>query len=330
MILKERDPLHHNDSGKFEKAGAEAEEQLAHYLRRAFLDHPDIWVFNDLRFEDVTDDVVQIDHLILHKHGLIVVESKSVTSEVKVNAQGEWVRIWNGRPQGMPSPVQQAKRQFQFLQRALDGNAEHMLGKFLGMQKRFGGFAWDVLVAISDRGIIDRHRESDCPEVCKADLIPEKIRARFNELHRKSSLLSMSLDPALSFTRDDMERIAKFLVDHHFPRTAEKPDRLSVPRKEAPENLAASVRPPLPEAERVPSSPILTLAEKCRKCAQPTSIEWGRYGYYWKCHACGLNLPIQEGCAKCKGKLFLRKEGAKYFGRCEACKSAEFLYFVAN
>lgn len=47
-----------------------------------------IYVFNDLRLEQ-EQDAAQIDHLILHRYGATIVESKSVTTRIQVNEQGE-------------------------------------------------------------------------------------------------------------------------------------------------------------------------------------------------------------------------------------------------
>ena len=48
MILKEKSSLSPTD--KFGQAGYQAEMQMAFYLRRAFGELPDVYVFNDLRF----------------------------------------------------------------------------------------------------------------------------------------------------------------------------------------------------------------------------------------------------------------------------------------
>jgi len=74
MIIKERNSAEHQETDKFSVAGAEAEEKMAFYLRRMFSNDKNIFVFNDLRFKDDSDDRVQIDHLILHRHGFIIVE----------------------------------------------------------------------------------------------------------------------------------------------------------------------------------------------------------------------------------------------------------------
>lgn len=47
---------------------------------------------------------------------------KRVTTMVRVNACGEWVRWNNGGPRGMPSPLLQARHQLDVLDRLLGRN----------------------------------------------------------------------------------------------------------------------------------------------------------------------------------------------------------------
>jgi hypothetical protein len=62
VIIKEVDSITTTD--KFSKAGFKAEEEMAHYLSRAFKDTKDILVLNGIRLESGNDSV-QIDHLII-------------------------------------------------------------------------------------------------------------------------------------------------------------------------------------------------------------------------------------------------------------------------
>ncbi|MYE83636.1 MAG: NERD domain-containing protein [Gammaproteobacteria bacterium] len=101
------------------RAGAAAERQMAHYLQRAFAQKADIQVLHNVRLEDRkqpehdgSPGVCQIDHLILHRWGLFIIESKSVIEEIRVRSDGsggdEWTRTYAGREVGMASPIQQA------------------------------------------------------------------------------------------------------------------------------------------------------------------------------------------------------------------------------
>ena len=64
---------------------------------------------------------------------MFIIESKSVTEEVRVrpdNTGGDqWSRVYQGRESGMPSPIQQARRQAGFLRTFLERHREQLLGK---------------------------------------------------------------------------------------------------------------------------------------------------------------------------------------------------------
>ena len=122
------------------QTGANAERQMAHCLHRAFAKDPDVHVLHDLWLRNPeqpehtsTPGTCRIDHLLIHRWGMFIVESKSVTSEVRVrpdNTDGdEWTRVWNGAEKGIPSPIHQAKRQAQFLRTYLQHHKLELLGR---------------------------------------------------------------------------------------------------------------------------------------------------------------------------------------------------------
>lgn len=314
MIIKERNPEEHRETDKYSVAGAKAEEQMAFYLRRAFSEDPNIFVFNDLRFEDESGDAAQIDHLVLHRHGFVIIESKSVSTGVSVNEHGEWVRFWEGKPQGMPSPIQQAKLQGEFLRKGINEFAEKLLNKALFglLQQRFGSCPFEVIVAISDKGSIKRGVE--IPEVIKADQVCDRIREIYKRHKKAGSVVGVctsslkSNDGIYKFSDEEMQRISKFLTDYHCPL---KPQKQSPPAsvKEAP---AAYTNPPTP----APKTAGLGI---CDKCGAQAEILWGKFSYYWKCRACENNMPIKEFCPTCKEKMKLRKQKNTFFIKCEPC-----------
>jgi len=328
MIAKERNPEEHPEADKFSKAGSHSEEQLAFYLRRSFVDEPDVLVVNDLRLMDDKHDVAQVDHLILHRHGFVVIESKSVSTSVKVNKLGEWSRMWNGRYEGMPSPVQQAKRQIDFLRRVLIEYTEQLVGKMLGfVQKGFRNCPFEILVAVSDHATIVR--DIEIPEVVKADQVPERILEIIKRHNRASSLFNLSpstlnwnnMDGVYNFRDEEMQNIAKFLVEHHYPLKEEK------------RQAAKEQRTPVPETPPpVPQKPSPGGLGVCPKCGKQAVIIWGGHNYFWKCPACEKNFPLKEYCPTCRQKMMLRKDKNRYFIYCGLCKTPERLYceFVAE
>ncbi|WP_189011088.1 nuclease-related domain-containing protein [Deinococcus malanensis] len=346
MIVKDHQAPPTSD--RFQRAGDEAEKQMAFYLRRAYGSDPDVHVFHNLRFER-GQEAAQIDHLVLHRSGAIIVESKSVTSAVRINEREEWARQWNGRWAGMPSPVLQAKRQADFLRSFLDAHKEDLLGKALfGLkQKTFRAFVIDVVVAISDQGVVQH--KGKLPDVRKADQVPDRVRQLIADHIQLAHPLSK--DPrsntwGVTITPEELARVSAFLRARHTPRvqegdpTASAPagstlsaptatyGRYATPPPGASPALSVSVEPPPPSAPvSVPPAPMATAsgpsAVTCRHC-QSSNVEvaYGKYGYYIKCLDCDGNTRIQLTCPTCQAKAKLRKAGSEFFAECSACDSS--------
>ncbi len=60
----------------------------------------DIIVFSDIGIQ-MDDDISQMAHLVIHTFGVTIIESKSVTSEISSNEQGEWIRHYKNQSKGM-------------------------------------------------------------------------------------------------------------------------------------------------------------------------------------------------------------------------------------
>ncbi len=339
MICKERDAIEHPENDRFSKAGAKAEKQMAFYLKREFATDDLIVVFNDLRLVDEMGDACQIDHLVLHQHGFMIVESKSVSSKVKVNEHGEWSRLWGSRWKGMASPLQQGALQGALLRKIIAAHAQTMVGKnLLGKQIRFVNTPIEVLVAVSDHGEIHREGFED-PNVLKADQVPARIRdiirrhkktrAIFN--FSKEALDLKNMDGVYNFKEQEMESISGFLVSQHTPATVPSASTYptAVPQRQAvAENTVhydAATPPPLPKELPPPAPDADAGMGLCKSCDVQCMIKWGRYGYYWKCLQCDANMPIKEFCPSCKTKQKLRTDKQRFFIRCEPCET-ERLY----
>ena len=316
MIVKELDVFASAD--KLMKAGRVAEEQMVFYLRRSFSSDRHIHVFNGIRLEK-DDDAAQIDHLILHKYGIIIIESKSVTTQIKVNEHGEWMRQFNGSLKGMPSPILQAKRQAEFLTNYLEAHAEVLLSKFLGIQSHFIRMPIDILVAISDSGIINRSNKLTLDEVCKADQASSKIKGIFEKRRQLNSVFNFNLNNAgYELREDELSKISDFLLKHH------KPIMLNASAPSSPSN-----QPPISKPKPVlkTSPPKLAQQPACRHCqSNRLAVVYGKYGYYFKCLQCQGNTPINTICNDCGGKQKIRKSNTQFYTECESCQTSELFY----
>ena len=344
MIVKHAEP-HAESSDPRLRAGAEAERQMAFYLHRDFASEAGLLVLNDLRLVDPDQPehdgrpgVCQVDHLVLHRWGAFIIESKSVTDEVSVRDDGaggdEWTRRYRGREHGFPSPIQQARRQGEFLRAFLQRCRQELLGKMpTGLrtlsklmagtdQRGFGTMPIQIIVAISDRGKIrriNRWKEPTAPFrtfVSKADLVPAKIREESGKHKAAGGLLSEAKGEygVWSMKAEEVSAVAEFLAARHEARTrAEQFVQAAAP--------VASSTAPRPKPAAAP-----TAGTACKGCGgTELSAQWGKYGYYWKCLGCGTNTSMPTVCSACgaeghRGKgIRIRKDGPKYFRACEQC-----------
>jgi len=66
----------------------------------------------------------------------------------------------------------------------------------------------------------------------------------------------------------------------------------------------------------------------CRKCnSQKIEIQYGKFGYYFKCNDCAGNTPIKLACGTLGHNERIRKDGKKFLRECSDCGSSS-VYFV--
>ncbi|WP_417377377.1 nuclease-related domain-containing protein [Gimesia maris] len=340
MIVKEKEGSIPTD--KMGRAGYDAEKQMAFYLRRAFSESPDIFVFNDIRFVR-NGEAAQIDHLVLHRYGFFLIESKSVTGAIEVNKQLEFVRVFGRQRKGMKSPITQVKMQADLLQALLNDNKESLRRKLmLGMvQGSFGEQRFDRLVAVSDNGIINR-KGCDPPGLVKADrvasvvedLIARRDKTRgFTGAMRlafadKKTTKQLQEDDMPAFTAGELDLICSFLLDNDQPYVQPPPvvgQVVSPP--ETPPPLPAAAIVPSVAAQIVRESPAQTQSSfSCRHCnATNVEIIYGQYGYYFKCNDCSKNTKIDFTC-RCGVKSKISKKGQVFSWKCSSCGNNDHFY----
>ncbi|MCE1182997.1 MAG: NERD domain-containing protein [Rhodocyclales bacterium] len=300
MIYKELDAFSGDD--KFARAGRAAEERMAFYLKRFFAADPELLVLNGIRLEHA-DDAAQVDHLIIHPYGLVIVESKSVHGKIQIKDDGQWIRWFNGnQSKGIASPLTQARMQAQFFRECL--------GIASKQPAIFRDIPIDILVAISDDGVIVWPKSGPVDGVCKADQIPEKITALRAE-RAKSGGVSLSAI--------NREKIAEFLKVKNTPL-------YPVATSAVEAQVAEPPPPPMldePIAEALPSAASVA---KCRHCgSEELEIRYG-FSYYFACKACKKSTPIEPVCPVCEKAARLRKQKQEFFIDCTEGHSS--LYFV--
>ena len=335
--------------------GAAAERRVAYHLQSSFEDHPDVHVLHDLRIEDPeqpepdgSPGVCLIDHLIVHRWGLFVVESKSVAGEVAVRSDGsggyEWTRFCRGRETGMPCPVERAETQAEFLRGFLERRREELVGRqpfgFRTFAKLVDGTdqlgfrraPLQLVFAVSDYGIFERIEgrkqpgKSFPPIVGKADTIPDKV-CREIERHRTGASI-LRVGPGRAYggwrmaSRDAAE-VAGFLAALNGDDPDNRPGRC--------DNPAVNGIPRRNGAGR--GDAVRAGEAACRHCdGRALTAGSGEYGYFWTCDSCGRNTSMPLLCSSCgaKGrgdaKVRIRSEGDAYLRDCRECGLSETIW----
>jgi len=341
MVLKpyvdseERDPRR--------SAGRRAERQMAHYLDRHFGDATNVLLLHDLRIE-LGGEVAQMDHLVVHSFGVAIVESKSVTTEVRINAAGEWERWWDRRWQGMRDPILQGERQGMLLKKLLTSRQAELLDKavFGLLQGNFKNMALDVFAAISDQGRISRAEKGQAPRVLKADAVPNAIQDVIAGYRHATGTFSGTIREAREaprvFKDDEVLRIGHFLRTRHVvvregvaPSEPVLPARVDTAtrrpgagrQRDAAPTPAGATPPPAP-----PDPPVAAadagdgdvVLVVCRACGgSDLEARIGKLGPYGRCRACGTNTPVRMRCAGCGESVRVERAPGGFAGVCGAC-----------
>jgi hypothetical protein len=289
------------------KAGIRGENDAAYLINNDYGSSSKNWcVIHDLRLEH-DGRVAQIDHLLINRWmDFYVLESKHFNSGVKINERGEFERWneWKRSYEGMPSPLEQNERHIQVLRDILH-RIELPTRLGLKITPNFYSF---ILVNSSARIILPK--KFDVSRVIKADQLKKYIQRDINETSTIGTLASV----AKIVSSETMENVAKQLVALHKPL------------------LPATSRQFSPPATTL-DSPVVTTPLKsmeapiCKACkGNKGSIEYGKYGYYFKCEACGENTSQKQTC-KPGHEPRLRKDKSRFFRECPQCGTST-LYFT--
>jgi Nuclease-related domain len=315
-------------------AGIAAERQMAFYLEEAFRRDPCVRLFHNVYFEGDAGVKHQIDHLVVHRLGMVIVESKSVATAVKVDVRGDWTRIRGNKEEGMPCPVAQAERQAIALKQLLEDRYDD-----LGLRdtKKLRKLHVSCVVAISDNGrwIDDRPVPQSSLPVYKADRIAARVQAEFQRHGNAIKLLSKSDIPygRLEFGDASFEKLLTFVGSLKGTtserRVATKPVSPSdgfTPMfanvAKAPSDLSEPGTEITTVKEVADIKPILSQPFACVSCGSPVgTAKAGVRGLaaYIKCSPCGKNNAAPTKCHHCANTISPTVATQGLVIQCDSC-----------
>ncbi|CAG4968819.1 nuclease-related domain-containing protein [Novilysobacter luteus] len=324
------------------RAGERAEREAAYLIDFDYAASPNWAVIHDLRIEHA-GRVAQIDHLLINRWmDIYALETKSFHSGVKINDDGEFLRWNNYRKtyEGMASPLQQSERHIQVLRDVVAGIA---LPTRLGVRI---APAFHSFVLVSPNAKIYRPKRFDTSRVIKADQLKKAI---WRDIDSENGLIALLKTAAKIVSGDTIEYVARQLAALHQPQ--EESGQRAAGREDdvTGQPLRASVRPDgrieptidfasgfatargsstIPSGVQYGATNSGTDVAQCacKSCrSSEGSVLSGRYGYYFKCAACGTNTAIRFTCAPGHTPR-LRGERGAFYRECAQCGSSELFH----
>lgn len=298
------------------KAGLKGETESAYLIDFDFATSPNWAVLHDLRLVD-GQRTAQIDHILINRWmEFFVLETKHFNAGVKITNDGEFLR-WDPRNktyQGMPSPLQQNERHIAVLADVV---------KNLSLPSRLGmriAPAFHSLVLVAPSARIMRPDRFDTSRVIKADQLKPRI---WREIDNPSPVAFLLKSAVRLVNAETVELVARQLASLHQPVNFKAaPSAAPVaPAQRAHARVEPTLGKPIasstllsaPAIEPEASGPI------CKRCQSTAGlIQYGRYGYYFKCAACDTNTALRPTCQPGHHPR-LRKQRQEFFRDCPEC-----------
>ncbi len=200
-------------------SGEQGEYNSAYFIDFYYTSSKNTAIIHDLRIE-CNGQVAQIDHLLVNRmYHFDVIESKNYSSQVTINANGEF-QIFDEYKQkyiGIDSPIEQTKRHIKILEEFL--KQEDILPKKLGIPVKptFGNF-----VLFSPRSVIERPnpRNFNTDIIVKADAfksVRDKLIDREAEQIGNFVGNIMGIAKFVSTPEEEIKEFAQKLASYHKP-----------------------------------------------------------------------------------------------------------------
>lgn len=299
------------------RSGIKGEQESAYILDFDLKDSVNRAVIHDLRLE-INGRVAQIDHLVINRClDVFVLETKNFHAGFKITEDGEFLR-WNSFKksfEGMASPLAQNERHITVLK---DVFAQIDMPTRLGIRLS-PSFHSYVLVASSAR--IDRPVKFDSSQVVKADAWPKTLEKYVDDL----GVLSTFASAARMVSSETLIDVCKKIIALHKPISFNYAAKFGITDvQDAP---AEPVAIPAQAAQQTADVREAPETVQCRSCqSQTISIQYGKFGYYFKCGSCDGNTPIKINCGQSGHKERLRKEGPSFYRECADCKTSSLFF----
>lgn len=303
-------------------AGIKGESEAAYHLDFHFKASKNTIVIHDLRL--VYDDrVAQIDHLVIHRTlNIYVLETKHFNSGFKISDNGEFLQ-WNNylkKFEGMASPIAQNERHIAVLKDLFNDVIEVPTRLGIKLQPIFHS-----RILVNPKARVDRSPVFDSKSVVKVDLFFDAIK---KDMDNKGVFELL----AKASSREEVLHFSKHLINQHKPVSVDYAAKFSLKAVLKEKTALPTIKKVLSSKSTVTHQVKQELAPyqayQCGKCSSTNiKVEYGKFGYYFKCTDCDGNTSIKINCGKDDGhKARLRKERNKFYQECVECETSTLFF----
>ncbi|AJY69629.1 hypothetical protein RW64_08420 [Geobacter sulfurreducens] len=306
------------------RAGIKAEQEAAYLIDFDLGKSQNTLVIHDLRLE-IGGRVAQIDHLLINRTlNIFVLETKHFHAGLKITDDGEFMS-WNDFKkcyEGMPSPFAQNERHIAVLTDAL---ARIDMPSKIGLRLSPVCHSY---VLVSSKARIDRPKKFDTSRIIKSDM----LSATLDKFFDKAGVIEVVGSLARCLSAETLEKVGKTLFRMHRPASFDYAAKFGIQQVQQSAPSVTAAPSVVAKSESAPQ--VVTSSGKpadqhtCRECkSTKLSVQYGKYGYYFKCGNCESNTPIKISCGKNGHKERIRKDGLNFYRECSDCGSST-LFFV--
>jgi len=296
-----------------------AEKDNAYYIDFRFKDNSKNILLHDIRIEH-EGKVAQIDHIIINRLGIEVLESKSFTGTLTIKGDGSLNVEYGKQIQTFPNPIEQNNRHAQILADFIKANME------LPSNIKLLGIPISSTVLINPKTTITNN------SLPKGFNRADSFTTHWDERVDKMSTLSVFKTLGTMMSLDKAKEIADFLIKHHKPKVHDYTKKYPIKKEEKTEEtikkqptqsfIKKSILKDSPPTNNTNSH-----TQLCSKCkSSDLEIHYGKYGYYFKCLSCDGNTSIQLTCTTDKCKPQIQKNKLNFYKICKVCDTNELFF----
>jgi len=300
------------------RAGIKGERESSFHLNDFFKDSKNIYIIHDLRIEH-NGRVAQIDHILINRlFEVYVLETKQLHAGMKISEDGEFSQ-WNNYKksyEGMASPLAQNIRHIDVLKEVFRDKVE--LPKRLGFKLKPKLYS---RILVNSKARIIRPKNFDTSEIIKADDFFQKYQDAFD----KVSFVDAVSGLAKVVSPEQASYLARKLMSFHKPLTVNYAAKFGIEEKSTANQTYTNTQTKTPLKSKQSITPYG--AHTCSKCeSEQVQIEYGKFGYYFKCGACQGNTSIKLDCGVKGHKEKVRKKGNQFYRDCPDCETSSLFF----